>query len=280
MAMMVAIRRAASCIPWLRLSWRRYWYYRYRVEKGIREIRRYRRADEKGRLALKREWLFDLSPELTPILGVVAREGTLLVQTSDLELGRFTFRDGPWEQDLVDLAIRLAEKHSGRSVKGNTVVEIGASIGTTTLVLLQNHGVERVIAFEPVPDTVAVLRGMLALNGLDDRVDVRAVALSDRPGVLQMELSDRSPGDNRVRATSPGEELQGESDREVTEVRGSTLDLEVDDLESVSLVWMDAQGHEGHVLVGAKKLLASDVPIMTEFWPYALRREGGLGGWC
>jgi len=39
---------------------------------------------------------------------------------------------------------------------------------------------------------------------------------------------------------------------------------------------MDTQGHEGHVLSGARTLLARDVPILFEYWPYALARAGGL----
>ncbi len=39
---------------------------------------------------------------------------------------------------------------------------------------------------------------------------------------------------------------------------------------------MDVQGHEAHVLRGASELLRSDVPIVIEYWPYGLRRAGGL----
>lgn len=39
---------------------------------------------------------------------------------------------------------------------------------------------------------------------------------------------------------------------------------------------MDVQGHEGHLLSGASRLLASTVPIVCEYWPYGLERAGGL----
>lgn len=48
------------------------------------------------------------------------------------------------------------------------------------------------------------------------------------------------------------------------------------DLDAVDLVWMDAQGHEGHVLAGARQLIARGIPVLTEYWPYGLRRAGGL----
>ena len=48
------------------------------------------------------------------------------------------------------------------------------------------------------------------------------------------------------------------------------------DLDTVGLVWIDAQGHEGHVLGGALKILERGIPTLIEFWPYALQRAGGL----
>ena len=39
---------------------------------------------------------------------------------------------------------------------------------------------------------------------------------------------------------------------------------------------MDTQGHEGNVLSGATNIIKSRVPIITEFWPYGLKRSNGL----
>lgn len=45
--------------------------------------------------------------------------------------------------------------------------------------------------------------------------------------------------------------------------------------DGVGLVWIDTQGHEGHVLSGASQLLASQAPIVLEFWPYGLDQVDG-----
>lgn len=247
-----------------------------KLSRLIRVATRYWGGDSHERASLKRRWFFDLSRTMTPLLGVEAPEGVLLVQTDDVDLGRGTFADGPWDQEMVEFAVRQAEAHSERSIEGGSVLEIGANVGTTTLLLLNRYRAARVIAFEPIPRTARILRAMLALNGLLDRVDVREVALTDQETVLQMELSQRSPGDNRVRTRPPEDSRQGEADRRLISVRGTRLDAEVADLSEVRLVWMDAQGHEGHVLAGARNLLAGDIPVISEFWPYALRRAGGL----
>lgn len=44
--------------------------------------------------------------------------------------------------------------------------------------------------------------------------------------------------------------------------------------ERVSLVWLDVQGHEGHFFLGARRLLSSGIPVVTELWPYAVLRSG------
>jgi hypothetical protein len=72
----------------------------------------------------------------------------------------------------------------------------------------------------------------------------------------------------------------GEDDWRLVDVSARRLDALVDDgtvdLDRLALVWMDCQGHEGHILAGAARVLAADVPIVSEFWPYGLRRAGGL----
>jgi len=41
-------------------------------------------------------------------------------------------------------------------------------------------------------------------------------------------------------------------------------------------VSVDTQGHEGHVLSGATRLLARRAPWVIEYWPYGLALAGGL----
>jgi len=43
-----------------------------------------------------------------------------------------------------------------------------------------------------------------------------------------------------------------------------------------SLLWMDIEGYEGHALEGAKSLLSSGIPLVSEFNPEFLAKAGGL----
>ena len=40
------------------------------------------------------------------------------------------------------------------------------------------------------------------------------------------------------------------------------------------LLWVDIQGHEGYLFKGARRTLARGMPVVSEFWPYGLRRAG------
>jgi hypothetical protein len=97
-------------------------------------------------------------------------------------------------------------------------------------------------------------------------------------------MSSNNSGDHRVRchekpaANEP--ELYGERQRPVITVPTARLDdilaEQNVELSDIGLVWIDAQGHEGHVLAGAPRLLASAAPIIMAYWPYGLRRAAGL----
>lgn len=78
-----------------------------------------------------------------------------------------------------------------------------------------------------------------------------------------------------------GEEgAQHEASRSVIQVDARPLDdilasLPGDQRPPITLVWMDVQGHEGHVLGGGKDLFSTGVPLVTEVWPYGIHRSGG-----
>ena len=72
------------------------------------------------------------------------------------------------------------DSHAGiSSLSGLKVLDVGANIGTVAVSLLVRHGVERIVAVEPDAENVRMLRANLALNGVQDRVEIHELALSD-----------------------------------------------------------------------------------------------------
>ncbi|MEJ7784689.1 MAG: FkbM family methyltransferase [Solirubrobacteraceae bacterium] len=81
----------------------------------------------------------------------------------------------------------------------------------------------------------------------------------------------------RVGAGAPAFSTSSDATVQVPSRRLDSL-IEADsvDLDEIGLVWIDVQGHEGHVLAGASTLLAAQLPIVCDYWPYGLRRAGAF----
>jgi FkbM family methyltransferase len=166
--------------------------------------------------------------------------------------------DGRWEADHAD-ALRSFLR------PGMTVVDVGANVGYTVLVAARAIAPGgRVVAIEPDPDNVALLRANVAANGAP--VEVVAAAAWHEAGTVELAVSDVNAGDHRVGA------LTGE--RRTVSVEAVRLD----DLlrsESVDLIKLDTQGTEHRALAGAHELLARTRPvILCEFWPHGIRDQG------
>jgi FkbM family methyltransferase len=230
-----------------------------------------------------RQEIFDLVRPLAPALARESGGVWYYVSTKDYGLSRIVFATGSYEQDIMDHTIALAETHVGRSplLDGRIFLDIGANIGTSTIPALKTFGAAEAVSIEPDNENYKFLRCNLIANEVDDRVQTLQVALSEREGTGTLEVAEESWGDHRVRMKSGlPDGVYRESTRRVTPVRLMSFDdmaREISlDLSRVGIVWMDVQGHEGHVLAGAKSLLASETPLAIEYWPYGLRRADGL----
>ncbi len=244
---------------------------------------RFVRNTDRVRTERLRWHAFPLLAKLMPFAGVEHDGVCYIVSTRERRgVSCGTFVSGGFEGETLRRMLAVLAHRGITTLRGMTVLEVGANIGTETVSLLHRYGVERVIAFEPDADNARLLRANLALNGLHDRAEVHELALSDVDAALTLERSDENCGDHRIRVTDPlvSEDLYDESSRSTVQVAARRLDSLAQsgelDLEAVDLVWMDAQGHEGHVLAGAEALIAVGVPVLTEYWPYGLRRAGGL----
>jgi FkbM family methyltransferase len=251
------------------------------TERILRELIRLRDDPGLESKALVRRVAWQLLKPLTPIVAVDREGHRILVSTRDDVIGRRLFAYPSRPELDIERAFQALRSIPAvaEALSDYTVVEIGANIGSHTVDMLRARGAGRVIAIEPDPDNCRLLRHNLLENGVADRVELLELALSERPGMVQLELSSYNSGDHRVRvAAATSGSL--EADRQTIDVRAASLDSLAEtgeiDLRHIGLVWMDAQGHEGHILRGGGKLLQSSIPVVTEYWPYGLRRAGGL----
>jgi FkbM family methyltransferase len=218
----------------------------------------------------------------TPFVGV-EREGVrYILSTQETDGVNFsTFVRGVFDEETVlRMSLALKQHTDISTLRGLTVLEVGANIGTETVSMLVRHAVSNVVAIEPGSANVQLLRANLAVNGMQDRVQIHQMALSETDGPLMLECSEQNQGDHRIRMAASGPDLRNEGQRIAVEVIGRSLDSLTDageiDLDGIDLMWMDAQGHEAHILAGAERLVATDIPVLTEYWPYGLRRVNAL----
>jgi len=222
-------------------------------------------------------------------------EGSIFaVSTKDSIIGRGTFGEQiSWDFDLLVKALALLPIER----KPSTLIDVGANVGSIGISAAKLRLFTKVLLIEPDPLNFMLLRANTILSQVETQVEPINVALGDGSSEsLDFELSGSNFGDHRVRARgqmgylnidSEGiEDLTerfDESKREVISVPSLTLDSLLADLSrrdswnenSGTLLFMDTQGYEGHIMTGATKFLArSRGAIVTEFWPYGLERAG------
>jgi FkbM family methyltransferase len=244
------------------------------MRHGISNALKYALNWKGGRKGVAAEYKFRILSHLTPSIEVLGEGGIrYFVDTRDGGVGFQVFRDGAFDATAMQDIVGLLGRETGRSLRNRVFVDIGANIGTTTALALIKYGAREAIAVEPAPRNLELLLLMLSINGLEDRARTYRVALSDRDGTATMAISIRHGGDDRVLMPGNWGQL---IERPTVDVPMTTLDKLDIDFDDVSLVWMDVQGHEGHVLAGADRLLRSDVPVLIEYCPSMLREAGGL----
>lgn len=137
-------------------------------------------------------------------------------------------------------------------VGGDVAVDVGANIGYTTLPMCANC--KRVIALEPDPRSIGLLRDNIALNGF-------------KAEVHEFALSDERTRKNFILAKKPNQSGF------CKKIQGNTCEMETkmfDDLQIVpNFIKMDVEGHEAAILCGAMKSLEAtpNCKILIEVHP-------------
>ncbi|MCC6296215.1 MAG: FkbM family methyltransferase [Pseudomonadales bacterium] len=145
--------------------------------------------------------------------------------------------------------------------RGGLAIDGGANVGVYSRIMARHF--DRVIAFEPAPDTHACLVRNLADWGLAGRVEARAQALSDRAESVAMK--------GRRGHRSLSRQVQGKGD--IPAVRIDDLDL-----PQLAFLKLDLEGYEARALRGAAATLARCRPfVLFEDKPHKAEAQGTKG---
>ncbi len=170
----------------------------------------------------------------------------------------------------------LAQKYYGVDDGAGYFLDLGANIGTTGTYFTKKLAPNlKLLAFEPDAENFKLLRVNLLLNdfGNDKAVAVNC-GLGDKFDEMTMYRNLTNPGGNGV--------VQYESDIPHETIKIMPLDSYLAEnniaAHEVKYIWIDTEGFEAQVLLGAKNLLAENpAPIFMEFNPMVWSTSGYLG---
>lgn len=218
---------------------------------------------------------------LRPIAKAVFR-GLLRLRYGNFGLTRARQNGRVWRLDF-DVARRGLEQEMGTILwlrrvlrQGDTVLDLGANVGQMTLEMAELVGpTGRVIAVEPAPGNLRLLRRHVEANGYEDRVQIVEAACVERDGVNAIlgVVSDVGEADT----VGSGHAVL--SARSIPPA-GQTVELEVSGVSVDALVAragvspraikIDVEGSELRVLQGAGETLAVHRPLLRfGFHPFA-----------
>jgi FkbM family methyltransferase len=151
---------------------------------------------------------------------------------------------------------------------GATFLDIGANVGMFTLMAARMVGPSgKVIALEPIPRLVALLRKTIVMDDIERIVEVHEVAASDVATTRTLNIG-------YPYAVSSLYDLPGS--RAAIDVACVPVDDLLGPGRKVDLVKIDVEGAELAVLRGMRRVLAENpqVVVIVEFGPSSIKRTG------
>ena len=176
------------------------------------------------------------------------REVVLAVPSLDDHLAKVLLKTGTfYESDLLDFLLPLLSP-------GDLVVDIGANIGNHTIFFGAIAACD-VISYEPMEIALTCLRRSIAVNRLEDKVQVRPFAVGRKLGKAStLSVSEANTGATQLTECSRGNLPLVSLDKELFP-------------KTVKLLKIDVEGMEAQVLAGGLTLLGRDRPmIVCEAW--------------
>jgi FkbM family methyltransferase len=143
----------------------------------------------------------------------------------------------------------------GHAAKLRNVVDVGANVGQWSSMLLDCIEPKNLIIIEPMPDAFATLQKKF---GNDRRVQLHNAAVGEREGVETLRITRDTTGASLLQPRQEMRAVIGSNWTIISEVevKMTTLDRLLVDLDEISLLKIDVQGYEKSVLVGARQSLA------------------------
>lgn len=182
------------------------------------------------------------------------RYGHAVWLKNDTFIGRSLKLYGEWAQAELDVLLPFLSQ-------GDTVIDVGANIGTHTIPFAKAVGQEGlVIAFEPQPEINQLLRENATINHVSPNVQARTELVGDKNALASMPaINCAAPGNYGAVGVRTKHGQQAPTYLH----KSTTIDKICSDIwREVRLIKVDTEGYEAKVLSGAEKTIKRDRPVL------------------
>jgi FkbM family methyltransferase len=185
---------------------------------------------------------------LTRILGF----HKFFVDTRDVGFGGHVLLDGYWESWLTLFCLRNV-------ASGMVAIDVGANMGYYTVLFGNNVGSHgHVLAIEPNPHAVALLRRSVDINGYTARTRISEAACSDGSSAsAQLFVPPSEPKNAHIVLDAALADPSG------LETNCVTIDQLCDAYDRVDFMKIDAEGSEERIFAGMSAVLGRCRPIIV-----------------
>lgn len=154
-------------------------------------------------------------------------------------------REDYFERDILDSLQRYIPSEA-------VILDIGANIGNHSLYFCKKCKAKRIIAFEPVKETYAILKRNIELNGLDGIITACNFGLSNENMSAEIKKYTMS----NIGATS----IEKKADGTLRVMRLDDYDFS--QIQQIDFMKIDVEGHEILALEGAKETIKKYSPVI------------------
>jgi FkbM family methyltransferase len=180
--------------------------------------------------------------------------GKIRVITHDKGISHWIIKKYVWEEHILMLILKYIRPET-------TIIDIGANIGTHTIgiakYLTENNQKSKIVAFEPQPFIFSLLQKNMERFVPTLEIDLKSCGLSNVHTNIYMDMPNYDVVENPGGYGLEWNEIPTQGK---TEVIVKTLDSF--QLENVSFIKIDVEGHENQVLEGAYDTIRKSKPVM------------------
>lgn len=151
-----------------------------------------------------------------------------------------------YECGIVYLPTRVKNRFTD-----SIALDLGAWVGDSAIMLLEEHNFLKVYAFEPMPKTFNQLEYAVKKYALEERIKCHPYGASDRDGEFFMDGDDA------------GAHIIKDSCKTDICIKTLKLDDYLSNEEAeISLIKIDIEGHEEQALIGAENIIRKHKPVL------------------